>query len=124
MLTPEYIAGLADDILGLYDELETAILHDTVRRLLKTGTVTDTARWQINKAQEAGLLYEDVLRQTAKISNKSDAEIERLFAEAGVKALQFDTGIYRAAGLNPLRPSALQAAEPSPVSRSAGGFRR
>ena len=102
MLTPEYIAGLADDILGLYSELEAAILRDTVRRLIKTGTVTDTARWQITKAQEAGLLYEDVLRQTAKLSGKSDAEIERLFTEAGAKALQFDIGIYKAAGLNPL----------------------
>lgn len=102
MLTPEYIAGLADDILELYNELETAILRDTVRRLLKTGTVTDTARWQISKAQEAGLLYEDVLRQTAKLSGKSDAEIERLFTEAGAKALRFDIGVYRAAGLNPL----------------------
>ena len=37
MLTPEYIAGLADDILGLYSELEAAILRDTVRRLIKTG---------------------------------------------------------------------------------------
>lgn len=102
MLTPEYIAGLADDILGLYSELEAAILRDVVRRLLKTGTVTDTARWQITKAQEAGLLYEDVLRQTTKLSGKSNAEVERLFTEAGAKALQFDIGIYKAAGLNPL----------------------
>lgn len=102
MLTPEYIAGLADDILGLYNELEAAIMRDIVRRLLKTGEVTDTARWQINKAQEAGLLYEDVIRQAVKISEKSDAEIERLFAEAGAKALQFDLDIYKAAGLNPL----------------------
>ena len=102
MLTPEYIAGLADDILGLYNELEAAILRDIVRRLLKAGSVTDTARWQINKAQEAGILYEDVIRQAAKISEKSDAEIERLFAEAGAKALQFDLDIYKATGLNPL----------------------
>lgn len=102
MLTPEYIAGLADDILGLYNELESSVLRDIVRRLLKAGSVTDSARWQINKAQEAGLLYEDVIRQVSKISEKSGAEIERLFAEAGAKALQFDLDIYKAAGLNPL----------------------
>ena len=34
MLTPEYLAGCSDYILGLYDQLETQIITDIARRLV------------------------------------------------------------------------------------------
>ena len=43
MLTPEYLDGLTDDILAMYDALNESIIGDVARRIVKTGMVTETA---------------------------------------------------------------------------------
>ena len=37
MLTPEYLDGLTDDILAMYDALSETIIEDMSRRIVKTG---------------------------------------------------------------------------------------
>ena len=61
MLTPEYLDGLTDDILAMYDALSETIIEDMSRRIVKTGMVTEAAAWQMKQAQEMGTLYEDVI---------------------------------------------------------------
>lgn len=102
MLTPEYLAGIADDIIELYSELDELILRDLVRRLVKTGNVTETAYWQLRKAQQSGLLYEDVIKRVSQLSDASEPQVRQLFEDAGVKALEFDCSVYEKAGLSPV----------------------
>lgn len=45
MLDPVYLDHVSDDMIELYTELDQAIVRDIVRRLVKTGVITDTARW-------------------------------------------------------------------------------
>lgn len=112
MLPPEYLEQLADDLMELYGALDEAIVRDIARRLAKAGGVTWTAGWQLRCAQEAGLLYEDIVTEVTKITDASEAQIQALFEDAGAEALRWDTAIYEAAGLSPppLRqsPAALQ----------------
>lgn len=101
MLTPEYIAGIADSMIGIYAEVEDDIIADIARRIVKTGSITDTVAWQIDKARQAGYLQGDVKRILAKATGKSDTEIARLLRESAIEALAYDDRIYRLAGLSP-----------------------
>lgn len=102
MLTPEYLDRLSDDILGMYDALNESIIEDIARRIVKTGKVTDTATWQTKQIQEAGALYEDVIKRVSEISGYTEEELYRLFNEAGVKNIKYENDIMSQAGLMPL----------------------
>lgn len=102
MLSPEYYESCAQLILQQYADLEDAILRDIIRRLMKRGFVTDSAKWQAEMLQEAGLLYNDIVQE---ISDRTDAcaeQVKTLFEDAGVQTVQIDNEIYREAGLVPV----------------------
>lgn len=98
MLDPEYLANVSDQLLALIDELELSIIEDIAKRLVKTGSITDTSRGQAQIAQEAGLVYHDVVKRISQASGYLDKEVERLFQEAGVKNLENEAVIYKRAG--------------------------
>ena len=102
MLTPDYYEDCADDIIELYAQLDEAIIADITRRIIKTGTITETAKWQIKQAQEMGLLYDDIISEIGRRTNATDAHVRALFEDAGVRTVQYDAGIYRQAGLVPI----------------------
>lgn len=111
MLTPEYLSNCANDIVKLYQPLQDSILRDIVRRIIKTGTMTETATWQAARLQEGGMLYTDILSEVSRLSGKSRSELANLFQKAGLKAVEPDVKIYEAAGLSPplpLSPAALK----------------
>lgn len=101
MLTPEYLAGAADEVVEIFAQVESDILADIVRRVVKTGVITDTAMWQIERAREAKMLSGDIASVIAKATGKSRKEINRLLNDAAKRSLAFDDAIYQAAGLNP-----------------------
>lgn len=98
MLDPEYLAGVSDQLLAIIDELDLAIIADISKRLVKTGSITDTSRGQAQIAQEAGLVYQDVVKRISQTSGYIEKEVERLFQEAGVKNLENEAVIYKRAG--------------------------
>ena len=49
MLTPEFLASFPQPIFDLLQELEDEILADISRRIAKTGKITDTAQWQMDR---------------------------------------------------------------------------
>lgn len=111
MLPPDYFDYAADDLLELYSKLDEAITRDIVRRLVKTGGVSATADWQIQRLQESGLLLDDIIRRVAQLTDASDQHVRALFEDAGVHAVEIDRVIYQAAGLSPppLRQSLVAA---------------
>ena len=102
MLTPEYLEACADSVLGIYDELNIKIVEDIARRIAKTGRVTDSAMWQLKQVQESGKLLEEITQDVAAITGFSDAYIQELFNEAGVKSLAYESQFVTAAGLSPI----------------------
>lgn len=115
MLPPDYYEDCADDIVELYSKFDEAVISDITRRIVKTGTVTETAKWQIKQAQEMGLLYSDILREIAKRTDATTAIVKALFEDAGVKAVKIDGEAYRKAGKVPVdirqSPAMLQVLE-------------
>ncbi|MDE6035723.1 MAG: phage minor capsid protein [Ruminococcus sp.] len=102
MLSPEYYEGCADAIIGLYQQLEDDIISDVIRRIMKTGKVTATARHQIEQLQETGILYDDILKTIAGQTDATVQHVKALFEDAGVETVRFDNRIYRENGLTPV----------------------
>ena len=90
MLTPDYLASCASEIERLYEVLDQQITADICRRVVKTGTITPTAAYQAKKAQQAGALYDDIVSAVAKATSKNNAEIAKMFKDAGVSAVKYD----------------------------------
>lgn len=112
MLTPTYLSGVADEVIDVYSQVEQDIADDIVRRTLKMGYVTDTAKWQYRKAQEFGYFQEDVAGILSRAVAKSRRQIKLIMKQAATDSLAFDDAIYKLAGLSPLPVSkspALQA---------------
>ena len=101
-LSPQYYDGCIDDVLNLYAELEDRIIADIVRRIIKTGDITETAKWQIRQAQQMGLLYDDIIKDIAKSTNKTDSEVKKMFENAGVETVNNDNRLHIQAGKSPL----------------------
>lgn len=101
-LSPAYYDSCTDDVLNLYAELEDRIIADVVRRIVKTGDITETAKWQIRQAQQMGLLYDDIIKDVAQYTSKTDSEIKKMFENAGVETVSNDNRIHLLAGNSPL----------------------
>lgn len=101
-LTPKYLESAPEGIVELYSKLDETIVRDIVRRIVKTGDVTSTADWQIQRLQESGLLFDDIIRQVSQMTDASEPQVRALFQDAGIESLKYDFAIYEAAGLTPL----------------------
>lgn len=102
MLSLEYYEGCADDVIRLYERLEDDIISDIVRRIMKTGKVTATAKHQIEQLQESGLLYDDILQIIAENTDATSQHVRALFEDAGVETVEIDNEVYRENGLTPV----------------------
>lgn len=102
MLSPEYYESCADLVVKQYAELENAIIRDIIRRMMKTGMVTESAKWQAEMLQEAGLIYDDIVQSIADRTDACAEQVKTLFEDAGVETVQIDNEVYREAGKVPV----------------------
>ena len=107
MLTPEQILEIIDTLYPTIDELNIWITKDLIKRIMaRVGRspdvfLTATDDWQLQVYQAAGGHLEDVQREIARWTKTSDAEIKRIFEDAGIKALAYDSVFYAEQGLEP-----------------------
>lgn len=99
MLTPEYLAVFTDGYLGMVDVLNEQIVRDICRRMMKTGKITGTAKWQIRQAQQSGKLLDDIVKDIGKFTNYSDEKIRSMFKEAGIISINNDASPLVKAGI-------------------------
>ncbi len=79
MLTPEQYNQIADHLTGLFQDLEAFIIQDFVRRVTAAGTITETARYQLIKAEQMGLSTQAIKEALQQALNISNEEIDHLF---------------------------------------------
>ena len=53
----DYKEKIASKIAARYIGLEEQILQDIARRIKKTGEITSTADWQINRLTDSGIFF-------------------------------------------------------------------
>lgn len=101
MLTPEYLAGLPEPILRLWDDAEREILRDMARRISTYDFFIPAAMYENGRLLAAGHTQEEILAVLSKTLKKTVPELRKMMAEAGSRCLQDDVEIYKAAGLTP-----------------------
>lgn len=75
----EYKEKIASKIAARYISLEEWILQDIARRIKKTGEITSTADWQINRLRILGYSSEDIEREIKKTLDASYPEMFELY---------------------------------------------
>lgn len=107
MLSPDYLARIAEGSEEIASQLHTNIIRQIIdRMMIRIGRgddylLTSSDRWRIQILQDAGYLLEDITAELSKVTNRQEKEIKSAMEEAGVKALEYDHKIYEAAGLSP-----------------------
>ena len=75
----EYKNRIASKIAARYAKFEERIMQDIVRRIKKTGEITSTADWQINRLKILGYSAEDIEREIKKALNASYPDMFELY---------------------------------------------
>lgn len=106
MLTPQQILEIIDTLYPHIDALNAFITKDLIKRIMaRLGRgelyLTGTDDWQLKVYQSAGGHLETVQREIAAWTKVTDAEIRRIFEDAGIKALAYDSAFYVSQGLEP-----------------------
>ena len=101
MLPPSALDRMPDAFVALWQGVEDEILKDIARRIAKTGTITETANWQLWRYQQTEALRADVAKLLAKYSGKSEAAIRQLLLQAATEAMEREDAIYYHYGMEP-----------------------
>ena len=108
MLDPDYLLRISEGGEEIAETLHRDILNRIIERVtlrLDRGDnyiLTAQDKWQLEVLQEAGYLMEDIQKELTKATGLMQNEIAQAMEDAGVRALDYDDAIYRAAGLSPV----------------------
>ena len=98
MITPDYLEYQLN-CLDVHKSLQESILKDIARRMIKNPhKLTETVEWQVQKLQEAGYLYSDIIRGLAKITGALESEICFLFEDAQTEIFNYDDEVVVSSG--------------------------
>ena len=100
MLTPEFLESFPLPIFGLFQELEDEILSDISRRIAKTGKITDTAQWQMERLSAILSTDEKIKKAISNVDKTAQKEIEKMLHEAAQTSFDAEAAIYHAANKN------------------------
>ena len=95
-----------DDITVIFADLHTAILVSIAKNVVDSmaaqDELTPSAIKRIETAQTTGLLRDEIAAHVATALAVTTPEVIKLFNDAAVKSLAYDSEVYRAAGLDPI----------------------
>lgn len=99
MLSPEYLWSVADPIVDIWEELNREMIKDICERLMSADLydykhLPGAARYEAWLSNQYGMHYEEMVKVIAKLTKKSEAEVKKLFEEAGLLSLENDQMIY------------------------------
>ena len=95
MLSPEYLWSVSDSVVNEYDELNKWAVKDMAERIMSAelydyDKLPGTARYRAWMLNQAGMHYDEMAKKVAEITIKSEADIMKLFIEAGLTAIAND----------------------------------
>ncbi len=99
-LTPEELKGIPEGFVKLFQELEDFIISDISRRIAKVGSLTDSAKLQVIRANEIGISIDLIKEKLEEILKISDEKLEDIFKNAGLYSMSKENALYSAAGLS------------------------
>ena len=90
----DYQKKIVDKIAARYRNLELRIMEDIVRRIKKTGEITSTADWQINRLKILGYSSEDIENVIKDTLNASYPEMFELYDKIVEREYVRDKDVY------------------------------
>lgn len=108
MLTPSYLAKVAEGAEEIASTLHSYIINQIIERMMirigkgEEYIFTSSDRWRIQLLQDAGYLLENITKELALYTKKQEKEIKAAMKEAGIKTIKTDNAVYEAAGLSAL----------------------
>lgn len=120
MLTPEQVTDYTNRCTALFDELNDNILRDMIRRIEKTARITDTAKWQLERARALGESTQTVLREMRRLDDIMGTKAAVVFFQAMMASDEQDAQIFAQAGQPYTRLGESRAAQQLAMS----GWRR
>lgn len=84
----------ADSIESKFYGLENRIIADIIRRIKKTGEITSTADWQINKLVELGYSSAEIETLIMQALNDTYPDIFKLYDETAAREYVRDKSLY------------------------------
>ena len=94
-LTPEQLQNIPENIVQLYRDLEEFIIDDIARRIAKTGQLTETAKWQLERAKD--LSMDNIEKEIERVLGLANEELENTFKQSALTSVQAESKIYKEA---------------------------
>ena len=94
-LTPKQLQNIPENIVQLYRDLEEFIIDDIARRIAKTGQLTETAKWQLERAKD--LSMDNIEKEILKTLELSNKEVEETLKQSALTSIQAENKIYEEA---------------------------
>ena len=94
-LTPKQLQNIPENIVQLYRDLEEFIIDDIARRIAKTGQLTETAKWQLERAKD--LSMDDIEKEIERVLGLANEELENTFKQSALTSVQAENKIYEEA---------------------------
>ena len=107
MLDPDYLLHITEGAEDIAETLHRDILDRIIKRIMHrldrgdNYILTAQDKWQIQTLTDAGYLLEDIQEAIAAATELMQAEVAEAMEDAGVRAVEYDSKIYEAAGLSP-----------------------
>lgn len=94
-LTPQQLQNIPENIIQLYRNLEEFIIDDIARRIAKTGELTETAKWQLERAKD--LSMDNIEKEILKTLELANKEVEETLKQSALTSVQAENKIYEEA---------------------------
>ena len=94
-LTPQQLQNIPENIIQLYRDLEEFIIDDIARRIAKTGELTETAKWQLERAKD--LSMDNIEKEILKTLELANKEVEETLKQSALTSVQAENKIYEEA---------------------------
>lgn len=94
-LTPQQLQNIPDNIVKLYRDLEEFIIDDIARRIAKTGELTETIKWQLERAKD--LSIDNIEKEIQRVLALSNEELEKTFQQSALTSIKAENKIYEEA---------------------------
>lgn len=98
MLTPEYLQGLPENLLIIFEQMEDDIIADIARRIAKGEYLTETADYQFRLMTEMGYNLDDLKKRVAETLDVAIAEVDKIIMDSAELSYQNDMDFYKLGG--------------------------
>lgn len=94
-LTPQQLQNIPENIIQLYRDLEEFIIDDIARRIAKTGELTETAKWQLERAKD--LSMDNIDKEIERVLGLANEELENTLKQSALTSIEAENKIYKEA---------------------------